>query len=190
MLLLIKYSMIAASLLNLIACHSLSPPTTEQSTIATRVYQSRNFTVNKKILSQAVLEAMQDEGFHPKTVNLDLGIITGESTISYEESKIKRNLAATVATIAVLGPFSIFALPAAFTVDWKKNYSIIIKGSAYLKAIPNGTKLRLHFTRTLVDAAGKTIEVDAKLSSEVYQKAFAKIKKSIFLEKNLIPNAG
>ena len=153
-----KINTITLSLLLLLfaGCQNTPPPKTS---IQLQAFQQKEFETDKKIAFASVLSVFQDLGYTVKSADLDTGFITASSPTS--------------------AGFALFVGQTMTNTD----ATAFVEKSSKLN-----TKIRLNFVKRQKTSSGYGMQGQQDTPIEdpsVYQKAFTKIQKAIFVRQNL-----
>ena len=138
----------------------------QKTQLQVREFQSRLFgTKDVKLVIKAMINVLQDEGFIIKTANIELGLL----------SAIKE----------VEGNRDIVSIGSIVIRDTGGIKSTITECSANISEYGNQVKVRVNFQKKSIDAKGVR-EVGLVEDEKYYQSFFAKVDKSVFIEKEKI----
>ena len=124
--------------------------------------QSRDLETSKNVAFSAVMSVLQDEGYRVGSADKDTGLITGTASTESKTTWL---------------PFVGFG---------KKKRTPVV--SAYIEEIgPNVTRVRLNFVMGKYDSSQYGSDAGEKpiLDAMVYQDAFEKIQKAVFVRQAL-----
>ncbi len=131
-----------------------------------REMQTRNYDGKNNIATmKAVINALQDDGFIVKNADKDLGFIQATKELDIEDGSERFT--------------STFFNGA--QARWRKN--VITECSANLSGMGNSTKIRIIFQSKTLDNMGNPIDIQQVNDLKYYQEFFAKVDKSLFIEK-------
>ncbi len=144
----------------------VQPPRTQ---LQIRQDQTREFdTPDQKLVMKAVLNALQDEGFVTKNAVVDLGLIT--ATKEQDEEDSTNRMISTVFMGA--------------EATWQK--SSVVEATMNISQFGRSTRVRASFQRKILDNRGNVIAIRDVIDPEYYQRFFAEVDKSIFIQKQRI----
>lgn len=144
------------------AC-SRQPIVQTKTQLQVREFQSRTYdTRDIKLVLKAMINVLQDEGFIIKTANVELGLLS-----AVKEVELNRE-------VLSIGGISIR--------DTGNIKSIITECSASISEFGNNVRVRINFQEKKYDNKGVS-EVKLIDNEKYYQSIYAKIEKSIFIEK-------
>lgn len=164
-----------ALLLPLAACASAGGDATRPvSPLPQRELESRTYAdCDAQALMRAVLAALQDDGFIVRTADANLGVITATRESARPVSAASR-VGRTMAIVLTYGMAALLPGP--------KDGSSILEATANVASL--GTEARLRINFQLKRLAGSEVkEVRTVLDGRVYQELFAKVDKSLFLQR-------
>lgn len=148
-----------------------------------RAYQTRVFEASQEVVMKSIIHVLQDEGFSITNIDSTLGVISATREREEERSKVGRNLLGGAAAVVLTGGFALLFLPvAASTVDWSENMTVLADGIAQLTQRGGDTEVRLSFVRKYYGAEGELLKSEQEIPLELYQYAFDRIGKSLFLQ--------
>ncbi len=135
-----------------------------QSQAAVRNFQTRSYEVaDQALVMKAMINVLQDLNFIVKTADAQLGVITAEkwSNIPHSRKEIKKakKEETTLAEAAVL------------------------ECTANVSAFGKETRVRATFQQRVVGPGGTVMNVTRVEDAAFYQEFFAKVDKSIFLQR-------
>ena len=140
------------------ACVPQSKPVIHQTSLATQAMQTHEFDANKEVAFASTMSVLQDLGYNIGAADLGTGFITGKSPIT--------------------GGFVLF-------VGETQSH---VSASAFVEAInSNRSRIRLNFVAEQKTSSGYGMEGGKSNPVEdatVYQQAFEKISKAIFVRSN------
>ena len=146
-----------------------APPHPRQTQLQIREFQTRTYYHNNtRMVMKAMLNVLQDEGFIVKNADKELGFISASKEVDVEEQ--------TEAFLAQL-----FNGAAA---RYRKNS--VIDCSVNVTEFGRETKVRIIFQNKVLDNFGSPVQTFQVEDPKYYQDFFAKVDKSIFLEKEAL----
>ena len=156
------YTIVVLSAILIIGC--ARPNTTVQKTqLQVREFQTRSFnTKDVRLVMKAMINVLQDEGFIIKTANIELGLLS--------------------ATKEVEGNRDVMSIGSIVIRDTGGSNSTITECSANISEYGDQVKVRVNFQKKATSAKGVR-EVGSVEDEKYYQSFFAKVDKSIFIEK-------
>jgi len=135
----------------------------QKTQLQIREFQTRSFdTKDIRLVMKAMINVLQDEGFIIKTANIELGLL----------SAIKE----------VEGNRDVMSIGSIIIRDTGGIKSTITECSANISEYGNQVKVRVNFQKKAIDAKGVR-EVGLVEDERYYQSFFAKVDKSVFIEK-------
>ena len=144
----------------------VQPPRTQ---LQIRQDQTREFdTPDYKLVMKAVLNALQDGGFVTKNAVVDLGLIT--ATKEQDEEDFTNRMISS----ALMGS----------EAQWTK--SSVVEATMNISQFGRATRLRASFQRKVLDNRGNVVAIHDVVDPEYYQRFFAEVDKSIFIQKQHI----
>lgn len=133
-----------------------------------RDLQTRTYPVaDPKLVTKAVVNALQDEGFIVKNANLELGLVSATKEAGRPDPE---------------GPWLLVFL-ALLLHDPRYDVFLNTECSANVSESAGGSKVRVNFQRKKVDRRGNILDVRPVLDPETYRDFFSLLERSIFLEK-------
>lgn len=140
-----------------------------QTQLQVREFQTRTFQHARMLtVMKAMINVLQDEGFLVRNADKDLGFISASKEVDIESS--------SEAFLA-----RIFAGAAA---RYKKNS--VIECSVNVSEFGKDTRVRAIFQTKVMDNFGSPLSITQVEDAAYYQEFFAKVDKSIFIEKQAI----
>jgi hypothetical protein len=137
--------------------------TVQKTQLQVREFQTRSFnTKDIRLVMKAMINVLQDEGFIIKTANIELGLLS--------------------ATKEVEGNRDVMSIGSITIRDTGGIKSTITECSANVSEYGNQVKVRVNFQKKAIDAKGVR-EVGLTEDEKYYQSFFAKVDKSVFIEK-------
>lgn len=149
----------------------------DKTQLEIREYQTKVYdTKDTKMVIKAIINALQDDGYILGNINNDLGIITAtkQSEVKAGKSKFWRE----VMLYSVYG-----AAGAAFVKS--ENTTMTIDSSVNISDFNQQTKIRANFSQK-IQTAQNTDKIKQINDEKFYQEFFAKVDKSIFIQKEKI----
>jgi len=135
----------------------------QKTQLQVREFQTRSFnTKDVRLVMKAMINVLQDEGFIIKTANIELGLLS--------------------ATKEVEGNRDVMSIGSIIIRDTGGIKSTITECSANVSGYGNQVKVRINFQKKAIDAKGVR-EVGLVEDEKYYQSFFAKVNKSVFIEK-------
>ncbi len=160
------YIVLLLSLGFVMSCAGTAPVQPEKTQLQKRQFQTRKYDVQDDlVVLKAVANALQDEGFIIDEAEPDLGIITASKEVDIE------NTGAKLVAIFFAGVHG----------RWAKNN--IIESSVNVSGHGEQTKVRVIFQVKSMNNKGEVMKVLQIEDETYYQNFFAKVDKSIFIEK-------
>lgn len=150
------------------------PANAEMTQLEAREYQTRTYETNDiKMVMKAVINALQDDQYIINNANTDLGLITASKESDIKEKKYIYSAAMTGAMAgammgAMFGCAGLFRSSNIPITDNKTK----IESTANITSVGNLCKIRVNFTPLMKE--------------KFYQDFFAKVDKSIFIQKERI----
>jgi hypothetical protein len=159
--------LVAVSLCCLISLScATTQPTLQMTQLQTREFQTRYFeTADTNLVMKAMLNVLQDDGFIVKNAVTDLGLLTAEKTIDIENK----------------GEATLSYFFGGAHAEWKK--ASVIECTGNVSAHGSQTKVRANFLLKMLSNKGGIMKVEQVQDEKYYQEFFAKLDKSIFLQK-------
>lgn len=143
------------------------PPVPEMTQLQVRQIQSREYTsTDEKSVIKAVIAALQDEGFIISTVSLDLGLVTSAMEVRDEDTGTK-------------GWSEFMYGPGMGTYQTTKRF----EASATVQQQASTVRVRINIVAKALTNAGGIVWSQPVYETDVYQKIFSKVDKSVFLGK-------
>lgn len=144
------------------------PSAVELRSLQTRSYQA----TNGKAVMRALLATMQDEGFRIRRTESELGLIVAEKDSVSQPGTGKKLLRAYVmiATYGALGQ------------DIGHQHSVL-EATAQVSESDGSVKVRLGLQLRALDKGGNLIQAHTVGDGPAYQALFARLDKSLFLQK-------
>jgi len=157
-----RYAISVLSAIFIISC--ARPNTTVQKTqLQVREFQTRLFnTKDVRLVLKAMINVLQDEGFIIKTANIELGLLSAIKEVERDRDVM-----------------SIGSITIRDTGGFK---TTITECSANVSEYGDQVKVRVNFQKKTIDVKGVR-EVGLVEDEKYYQSFFAKVDKSIFIEK-------
>lgn len=142
----------------MVGCAQQSRPIIQNTSLATQSMQTHEFDVSKKIAFAATMSVLQDLGYNVGSADLATGFITGKSPIS--------------------GGFQLF-------IGTIQRH---VSATAFVESITEDrSRVRLNFVSEEKTSSGYGMaggKSEAVEDATVYQQAFEKISKAIFVRKS------
>ena len=159
---------IPAAFILLTACTPM-PVQPVRTQLQIRQDQTREFdTPDQKLVMKAVLNALQDSGFVTKNAVVDLGLIT--ATKERDEEDFANKMISSV----IMGN----------EAQWPK--SSVVDATMNVSQFGRSTRVRASFQRKVLDNRGNVVSIEDVIDPEYYQRFFAEVDKSIFIQKQNI----
>ena len=134
-----------------------------------REFQTRNYpSKDLKLVMKAVLNALQDDGYLIKSADKELGFISASKDVDIEnwsQAFLARILAGAAAR-------------------YQKN--AVLEASANVSEFGRDTKVRIIFQTKVLDNFGSPMNAAQVDDATFYQDFFAKVDKSLFIERERI----
>ena len=160
-----------------IACSS-SSPSIERTQLETRQFQTRSFSdTNVETALKAVLNVLQDDGFIIRDAEKDLGLIVATKEIDVE-NKVEATAKSVMRPLVMVGTLGIFGRSDA---RWNKNATL--ECSANVSEFGDDVRVRVNFLWKVMNNRGEITDVEQVEDPTFYQEFFARMDKSLFLEK-------
>ena len=157
-----NYAIVVLSAILITGCSSTNI-TAQKTQLQVREFQTRSFnTKDVRLVMKAMINVLQDEGFIIKSANIDLGLLS--------------------ATKEVEGNRDVMSIGSIVIRDTGGINSTITECSANISEYGDQVKVRVNFQKKAVDAKGVR-EVGSVEDEKYYQSFFAKVDKSVFIEK-------
>jgi len=154
-----------ALLLALGGCAMPGGPGIQESQLQTREYQTRAFdTTDQKKVMQALVSALQDEGFVISQANTDLGLITAQ-----KELNVRNNGEAIIATLF-----------AGRDATYQNN--AVVEATCNVSSFGQQTRVRINVQQKVMDNKGSVMDVQPITDQKQYQDFFEAISKSLFIQ--------
>lgn len=152
----------------IVACQPQRPPSPQLTQLQARQLQTREFP-NETVLAtmKAIAAALQDDGFTIGQANPELGLITAEKQISDEDTATKNSQ---------LFWYGSPGLEYRAVREWDATVSV--------QEIDEKIVIRASFIEKGINNKGGVIYSEPVTNAQFYQDFFAKIDKSVFLQKN------
>jgi hypothetical protein len=157
--------------------------------LETREYQTRMYDTNdSKMIMKAIVNVLQDDGYIITNAIPDLGVIVAKKEIDLGKGK-------NVSNDYYQNEFWLnFFLALASSKNNTNNYNSseertyqktqLVEVSINVTEYGRETKVRANFQAKILDNKGNTVNVQQVQNMKFYQDFFAKVDKSIFLQKN------
>jgi hypothetical protein len=186
----------------------------EPTVLEVREFQTRTYeTKDTKMVMKAVMNALQDENFVVKQANADLGLLTATREMDAQAPDVPKKdagwAAAAIGVAAVVGIVAvIWAVSKSSSKDEKHHAShttpapvsttgpstaekrfekiFVTECTANVSAFGPESKVRISFERRIVDNQGAVMKAEPVRDAAYYQDFFAKMDKSIFIEKEQV----
>jgi len=140
--------------------------TPQQSQLQIREFQTRTYETNDtKMVMKAVLNVLQDDAFIVKEADANLGFMTASKDVDVEDK----------------GQALLMSLFNGSDATWEKNSTI--EANANISEHGTQTRVRMIFQIKTMDNKGQMLEAKQIQDEKYYQEFFAKVDKSIFIEK-------
>ena len=141
-------------------------PKTERTQLQIRAIQTRIYEISEsKLVMEAMLNVLQDDGFIVKTAVPEIGLLTATKEIDIERMSE--------------------SMPSFFFGDanarWKKNSMIEV--TCNVSYFRDKCKIRVNFTQKILDNLGGIIEIRQIYDQKFYQTFFTKVDKSIYIQR-------
>ena len=137
-----------------------------QTQLQIREFQTRSFeTADAKLVMKAMLNVLQDEGFIVKDANVDLGFMTGSKEMDIEDK----------------GKAFMSRIFWGKNARWEKNS--VVEVTANVSEMADRTRVRVIFQVKILNNVGVVSKIQQVDDETYYQEFFAKVDKSIFIEK-------
>jgi len=130
--------------------------------IQTRFYEIKN----TKRAMKAILNVLQDEGFMPKEVDVDVGFAYAVKEMDVEDAGER---------------FWAKFWHGREDAKWRK--SSIIECAANVTELRDGMRVRLSFQVKVLDNNGQVLSLETIDDPRFYQDFFSRVDKSVFIEK-------
>jgi len=145
-------------------------PLPEKTQLQIREYQTRTYeTDNVKMVTKAMLNVLQDDGFVVKNVNMDLGLLSAEKSIN-----IEKNMGREVSLAILFGVFSTL-MP--------RDSTAITECTANVSEYGSKARVRVTFQTKILNDKGGVSKVMQIEDEKFYQEFFSKVDKGIFIQK-------
>ena len=142
------------------------PPAPQRTQLEIRQFQTREYeSKSMKVVMKALINALQDDGFMVKNADKELGFISAA-----KETDVEDHGAAMMAQIF-----------AGQQARYQKNS--IVEASVNVSELGNLIKVRAVFQTKVIDNWGSPVTTYQVEDPAFYQEFFAKVDKSIFIEK-------
>lgn len=146
--------------------------TPAKSQLEKRQFQTRMYDcTDKTLIMKAMLNVLQDEGFIVNNANPLLGFISGEKEFDVNDKSI--DISKEFGTNRN-------------SLNWKGVRVAVVETTANVTEYGNQIKVRINFTRKLLNVYGNAQAIDEINDEYYYQDFFAKIDKAIFIQKQKI----
>ena len=161
-----KKAFIISILVGFFITNCASFPKTERTQLQIRAIQTRTYEISEsKLVLEAMLNVLQDDGFIVKTAVPELGLLTATKEIDIEKMSE--------------------SMPAFFfggaNARWKKNS--IIEATCNISYFKEKCKIRVNFTQKILDNLGGIVKIRQIYDQKFYQAFFFKVDKSIYIQK-------
>ena len=134
------------------------------SQVELRALQTRTFeTTDTRLILKAMINALQDMGYIIKTADADLGVLTGEmwTNIPHTKKEVKK----------------------ARKKEQSLPSNIAYESTANVTQQGNQCRVRVIFQRKVLGDSGRVMEAGVIQDAASYQAFFARVDKSVFLQK-------
>lgn len=159
--------LLVLALAALAACAPVIPPAKTQ--LEVRAFQTYTFdTSDSKLVMKAIFNALQDDGFVVRNAVIELGLITATKEIDLAPGRYTDSLGGSL--------FGWQAAPAFAKLE-------VNDFTGNVSELGEQTRIRISFQRKVLDSRGQVIEVQAIEDPEFYRDFFARIDKSVYLQK-------
>lgn len=160
-----------------------TPPKPPKTQLEVRQFQTRDFDTNdEKLVMKAMLNVLQDDGYVVKNAVVDLGLITAT-----KETDLSPGRSGSQASgIDFLGGGFVFGGgTTVFGTQAEQRFrkTEVVDFTGNVSEFGAQTKVRVSFQSKVLDNRGDVVAVTAVDDAEFYQDFFARMDKSLFLQK-------
>ncbi len=164
--------------------------THQPTQLETREYQTRMYDTNDaKLIMKALVNVLQDDGYIILNAIPDLGVIVAKKEIDLGRGKnvssdYYQNEFWVNFFLALAGSKNNNSTPNYSNEERTYQKTRVVEVSINVTEYGKQTKVRANFQAKILDNKGNTVNVQQVQDMKFYQDFFAKVDKSIFLQKN------